>query len=949
MATTRQFRGDAEAISRQQFVPKPEGYVSGVISLKINNKVVSYPSWDVEALVDAWNSAGFVETNPVLASAVIDGTAQYGVYEGILFTARTPGEDFFLEALIDDDYLTNEKQLLTFDPAPAGGTFTLTFDGQTTGAITFVEDDPATTAANILAALNALSNIAPGDVIISAFDNSTTIFLVEFAATYANTDVPKITTNYTNLTGGDVQITVSTSQDGVLPVDEVQTLSLPTTPTGGTFTLTYSGQTTGNIAYNASAATVQTALEALSNIAPGDVVCTGGSLPATPIILTFAATLGDQDIVLLTGDGSLLTGGSANIGSITTVRNGSVGSNFRSRYYFIANGQQPGSATQVRWKALLPDGSYSYSSYFAGNASSATVEAALVGVTIAYPTNQQDVPTEEYVLVDADISAVYCDIDTPGNTGGVVIEWQGQLANRQGLYLLQLETAAGQEGTRAEEQYASPAWEGQSYQVADNTLAGQYTLTVYDTAGDPHTTSPIDYTELDRGVIESKLNVALGGKYVWVSLDNTAGVTTIVISFSNYGYQGTNITILSTSEGVVQFVETTKGSEGIRDTQLITAFGSEVIRDGSFTITYDGQTTASLDHDATAATILAAIEALSNVAVADLQVTGGPIYLQPVILSWKPQLGDVNEVTVTNSLVDSILTVTEYITGGVSIYSREITRNKGPNCFDDATNYDPPGIPTKDDTINLEFSAAAILWGIKQRDTFTVLDAGLNLLQLDTKRPLFQDGQQLYVTSSTTAPAGLTSGNSYFVINMDDRGRFQLSTTLDGTAINITDAGTGTHTIGLFLTNLIVPARFSHDVGLSRVHDSTEEYRPRYLEVYLDKLIIGEREGSSTSLFRLDAGDEPIVNGVLIHNTGSSREGDVGAVSLLINDSTTDVKVNGGSLTLAPFLDESAEVQDIEVHNAELSSVGGTACRDISLYGSTILGNFTPSGSILVS
>ncbi len=41
--------------------------------------------------------------------------------------------------------------------------------------------------------------------------------------------------------------------------------------TGGTFTLTFSGQTTTALAYNATAAQVQAALEALSNIAPGDV------------------------------------------------------------------------------------------------------------------------------------------------------------------------------------------------------------------------------------------------------------------------------------------------------------------------------------------------------------------------------------------------------------------------------------------------------------------------------------------------------------------------------------------------------------------------------------------------------------------------------------------------------------------------------------------------------
>lgn len=44
--------------------------------------------------------------------------------------------------------------------------------------------------------------------------------------------------------------------------------------TSGNFTITFNGQTTANIAYNASAATVLSALEALSNVDPGDVAVT---------------------------------------------------------------------------------------------------------------------------------------------------------------------------------------------------------------------------------------------------------------------------------------------------------------------------------------------------------------------------------------------------------------------------------------------------------------------------------------------------------------------------------------------------------------------------------------------------------------------------------------------------------------------------------------------------
>lgn len=57
----------------------------------------------------------------------------------------------------------------------------------------------------------------------------------------------------------------------------VFTVALTGGPTGGTFTLTWSGQTTAGIAHNATASAVQTALEALSNVEPGDVTVTGSA------------------------------------------------------------------------------------------------------------------------------------------------------------------------------------------------------------------------------------------------------------------------------------------------------------------------------------------------------------------------------------------------------------------------------------------------------------------------------------------------------------------------------------------------------------------------------------------------------------------------------------------------------------------------------------------------
>lgn len=90
--------------------------------------------------------------------------------------------------------------------------------------------------------------------------------------------------------------------------NEVQTVTISGTPTGGTFTLTYRGQTTAAINYNANSGAVQTALQALTTIGAGNATVSGGPGPATPYVVTFAGSLAATSISLLTATSSL-TGG----------------------------------------------------------------------------------------------------------------------------------------------------------------------------------------------------------------------------------------------------------------------------------------------------------------------------------------------------------------------------------------------------------------------------------------------------------------------------------------------------------------------------------------------------------------------------------------------------------------------------------------------------------------
>jgi hypothetical protein len=135
--------------------------------------------------------------------------------------------------------------------------------------------------------------------------------------------------------------------------NEVQSLTISGTPTGGTFTLTFGGQTTTPIAFNATAAAVQTALAALSSIGSGNITCSGGPLPGSAITVTFNGLLANQPQSLMVG-ATALTGGTSPALAIARVTSG------------VANG---------KWAA-----------YASGNADGTQVAKGIVAIDIATDT-----------------------------------------------------------------------------------------------------------------------------------------------------------------------------------------------------------------------------------------------------------------------------------------------------------------------------------------------------------------------------------------------------------------------------------------------------------------------------------------------------------------------------------------------------------------------------------
>ncbi len=110
---------------------------------------------------------------------------------------------------------------------------------------------------------------------------------------------------------GGIPIFVSMLVPRTAVTDEVQTVTVSGSPTGGTFKLSFGEQETATIAYNAAAATVQTALRALANIGSTGVTVTGSA--GGPYTVTFVGTLAGENVplILLAPGSNALTGGTS--------------------------------------------------------------------------------------------------------------------------------------------------------------------------------------------------------------------------------------------------------------------------------------------------------------------------------------------------------------------------------------------------------------------------------------------------------------------------------------------------------------------------------------------------------------------------------------------------------------------------------------------------------------
>lgn len=188
--------------------------------------------------LDRWVKPGSEEATHVMDEepCVIFVTDVHALALAGGLSGAAVGDKLYIDSADQTVHLTpagtgakNEVQKVTVKAKK--GNFTLNFDGEVTGNIKF-----NATAKEVQEALEGLSNIDPGDVVVAGGpgdEAGSTPYTVTFGGQYADEDVPALVgTDVTLEEPGEITVTTTTAgvAAGVLPLGIIDRIDTATTP-----------------------------------------------------------------------------------------------------------------------------------------------------------------------------------------------------------------------------------------------------------------------------------------------------------------------------------------------------------------------------------------------------------------------------------------------------------------------------------------------------------------------------------------------------------------------------------------------------------------------------------------------------------------------------------------------------------------------------------------------
>lgn len=500
--------------------------------------------------------------------------------------------------------------------------------------------------------------------------------------------------------------------NGEAAVNESQTITI-TNAGGGYFEIINDGQNTNPLAWNSSAATIQTAIQSLSSIGSGNVsVSASTSNGQTVYTITFVSGLASQSQQLLQIANSSLAGGSTYIVSLSS----GATDNFTLSF--------GGDTTSA----------------IAAGASAATVQTDLraltsIGGTNATVTGSNGGPWS--VTLDASI------VGTGVLTGTIVTQVSSGAADA--IYLVDIPSASAGTfqliyGTSVSIGYNSTA--GQVKSALETTQIGTGNVTVTGFAGGPWTititptvqNSGLALTGAIGSLVGSKTSVnvyplvyamAVGPNFFDAAANWDGGVLPATYlsppTISAVTPISTDATLVSGTHGSLTSGQTyyykvtaknTNGETNGSTEQSAQAFvGAKMYFNGTatagtYTLTYGGQTATGIAYNASAATIQGDLEGLSSIGSGNCTVTGTGTAADPFVFQLSGTLaGHAPTPLSANSggLTGATLSVYNLDTRSLAVSWNELPTATGYNVYRGtsagAENLLVAAIPTPDQTL----------------------------------------------------------------------------------------------------------------------------------------------------------------------------------------------------------------------------------------------------------
>ncbi len=569
-----------------------------------------------------------------------------------------------------------------------GDIFTLTINRK---AITVTAGDDLDAADQPACVASVVSQLV---VAVGQYDNDEPEWREVSAS--AGIDVNGDTTHLilTGPTDGTPFTVAATARDGAMPVivttvqeaqsarNEIQRVTIPTTVSSGNFTLTFAGQTTGNIAYNAATSAVKTALEGLTSIAPALVAVTGVAGSYYDVEFSGAGMAGLNQPLMTMG-----TSGLTGAAQVTILES----SDYRPGYVWDVEKTDEDSTEGWRARIAMTSGEEFVTPFVSYHASEQEVAEAFaeIGlfVDVVY-SEPADTPTWKL-----------CFLLTQYEPDTIAIDSQSD----DGIVSLGSAAYTATEGTQLQEvQYVLC---NGSFSTITLTVEGETTANI----------EPVLGAGTGAGTFSAELNALTG--------ITSAPTVTVLVANRCFKIQFNELRDIKKMTGTVTSgaasipviaIQTARAAKN--EIQRVVLSGSPT--GGTFTLTYSGQTTSGVAYNASAATLQSALEALSNIGSGDALVTG------PAGGAWLVEFAGTLAATNVVKMTGSGASLTG--ASSQSFTASSITTATGPNNFNDANNWYNPAsptsaaMPTTGDTIVFRDNAVDCLYGLDALTGVTV-------------------------------------------------------------------------------------------------------------------------------------------------------------------------------------------------------------------------------------